>query len=112
MADASSLMGPLLLKGWGMAAETCDKDQTPLMFDKKNNGSVCCACEPRLAKLLAESCNIVRDGPLYMVENKSQTISHRVLKKDGLFIIVEQPKEVSAPKPVLEEAKQVEAPVT
>ncbi len=81
MVDASSLMGPLLLKGWAMGAESCDLDMTPLMQDKKNKGSLCCACEGKLAKLVAEGCNIVPDGPLWLVQNASQSVKYRIKKE-------------------------------
>ena len=108
MTDASSLMGPLLLKGWAMGAETCDEDFTPLMIDKKNKGSVCCSCEGRLAKLIVDGCNIRPDGPAWLVENNAGTVRYRVRKEQGLFKFVGELKDVSAPKPAEASAKKEE----
>ena len=99
MTDASSLMGPLLLKGWAMGAESCDEDMTPLMIDKKNKGSVCCACEGRLAKLIVDGCAIFPDGPAWLVMNGSGTIKYRIRKEQGLFKFVGELKDVAAPTP-------------
>eukprot|EP00353_Schmidingerella_taraikaensis_P008781 CAMPEP_0185582008 /NCGR_PEP_ID=MMETSP0434-20130131/19591_1 /TAXON_ID=626734 ORGANISM="Favella taraikaensis, Strain Fe Narragansett Bay" /NCGR_SAMPLE_ID=MMETSP0434 /ASSEMBLY_ACC=CAM_ASM_000379 /LENGTH=112 /DNA_ID=CAMNT_0028200699 /DNA_START=15 /DNA_END=353 /DNA_ORIENTATION=+ len=100
MADVSSLMGPLLLKGWAMSAESCDDDMTPLMTDKKNKGSICCACEAKLAKLVANGCKISPDGPLWVVENDSRTVRYRVRKENGLFKFLGEIEDVSALKPL------------
>ena len=99
MTDASSLMGPLLLKGWAMSAESCDECMTPLMLDKKNKGSVCCGCETRLAKLIVDGSSIVPDGPLWIVENQSGTVKFRVRKENGLFKFVGEIAEEIAAKP-------------
>ena len=74
-SDASALMGPLLLKGWAMTAESCEVDYNPLMKDMKNGGSVCVSCENKLAKLIAvEGYRIVPDGLMYLLENDSKTV--------------------------------------
>ena len=99
MTDASSLMGPLLLKGWAMSAESCDECMTPLMLDKKNKGSVCCGCETRLAKLIVNGSSIVPDGPLWLVENQSGTVKYRIRKENGLFKFVGELAEEVAAKP-------------
>ena len=75
MTDASSLMGPLLLKGWAMSADSCDDCEVPLMKWKKLNASVCCACETQLAKYIVNGCHIVADGPAnFLIENDVKTI--------------------------------------
>ena len=69
MVDASTLMGPLLLKGWAMGADSCDIDMTPLMEDKRNKGKICCQCDHKLAKLICDGCSIVAREFCYYVEN-------------------------------------------
>ena len=98
MVDASSLMGPLLLKGWAMGAEGCEKDMTPFMIDKKNKGSICCACETRLAKLIVDGYRIVPDGPAWLVENDSGAVRYRIRKEDGLFKFVGELNDMTTPK--------------
>ena len=66
-SDASSLMGPLLLKGWGMQADSCDECQVPRMESRALKASVCCGCEGRLSKLIVDGCTILSDGPLLMI---------------------------------------------
>ena len=100
MADASGLMGQLLLKGYAMGAESCDEDMYPLMIDKKNKGSVCCQCEGKLAKLLVDGCKFVPDGPAWLVQNDSGSVRYRVRKENGIFKFVGEVKDVTAPKPV------------
>ena len=65
-ADASALMGPLLLKGWAMTAETCEDDYIPLMKDMKNGGSICVCCHRELTNLIISGCRIVPDGIMYL----------------------------------------------
>ena len=66
-ADASALMGPLLLKGWAMTAESCDVDFIPLMKDMRNGGSICVCCHKDLTQLIIGGCRIVADGLMYLV---------------------------------------------
>ena len=74
MSDESSLMGPLLLAGWGMAADSCDECEVPRMESKQLKASVCCGCEGRLSKLIVDGCKIVADGPLFLIQNESKTV--------------------------------------
>ena len=106
MTDASSLMGPLLLMGWGMMSDACEKDQLPRMENKKLKASVCCGCEPRLAKLIADGCKIVADGPLFLIQNDSKSIQFRVRKEDGWLKFAGD--NVSTYEPVPEAAQAIE----
>ena len=111
MTDAASLMGPLLLKGWAMTAESCEECGVPLMKDKKLNASLCCSCEQRLAKLVVDGSKIVADGPLYLVENASKSIQFRVRKEDGLLKFageVETVEEAPAQPAPIEQKQQPE----
>ena len=111
--DASSLMGPLLLKGWAMGAEACDLDSIPIMLDKRLKGGICCGCQPKLGEYIVNGCKIVADGPLYLLQNDSKSIKFRVKKENGLFSLQGKVEdEVPAPKPkaapVVEEKKVAE----
>ena len=96
MSDPSSLMGPLLLKGWAMSAECCEIDGVPLMKDKRANCSICCACETRLAKYIVDGCQIVTVDNKLFVQNASMTVNFLVKKEDGVYKFVGEVEKVEA----------------
>ena len=114
MTSASSLMGPLLLKGWAMSAEACDECMVPLMADRKHKASICCECETELAKMVVSGGRIVQDGPLFLIEGGGCGGEFRVRKENGMFKLAGEIKEEAAPEPVEEvktEAIQKPEPV-
>ena len=75
------------------------------MENKKLKASVCCSCETRLAKLIVDGCQVVADGPVFVVQNDSKSIQYRVRKEDGWlkFVgdIVAEQEEEPAPEAAL-----------
>ena len=92
-----------------MGAESCEECFVPLMSDRRLKASLCVACQPTLAKMLVQGYKVVQDGPLFLIEDASQSKQFRIEKTNGMFKYVGDIKEVSAPAPEKPEEVKKEA---
>eukprot|EP01083_Nonionella_stella_P194130 716177_1 len=67
--DASNKLGELLLKGWTMLSEHCNKCQTPLM-SLRGGASMCCICDSNTQK---QKINI---NKVQKIQSVTQPIKH------------------------------------
>ena len=103
--DASGRMGQLMLFGWGMMGDICEKHACPLMQQPIYKNRICVDCQIELCNLLIMSQNkIEKDGDGFKIKDRKV----KVVQGNMLELVPETIEEVKEEK---EEPKPAQTPV-